>query len=193
MDSRLLRAIEDVQGLLVCSNSGRLREFIVAEHSRLDDLLARPARGGSQFDAASDEEFRKILLRHISIEEKMLLHAAQRQRSGKPLPLAQRLRLDHGALAALMMLPPSPFALAAVRAVFDVHDPLEEAQERVYEQCEELIRFEMDALLTLCEAAPQVPVSPWVDSPKVLAAAKRILARAGYDAALLGPANGEFG
>jgi hypothetical protein len=50
----------------------------------------------------------------------------------------------------------------------------------------------MDALLTRCEAVPQVLVSPWVDSPKVLAAAKRILARAGYDAALLGPANGEF-
>ena len=84
-----------------------------------------------------------------------------------------------------MMLPPSVSTFEAVRAVLDAHNPLEEAPGGVYEQCEELIGSELDKLLAQCETAPQVPVSQWIDSPKVLAAAKRVLLRAGYDSSLL--------
>jgi hypothetical protein len=193
MNSPVPGAVENAQGLSACSDSGKLRDFMAAEHSRLDHLLAGFARDATQVESACYEEFRKILLRHISIEQKILLPAAQRRRGGTPLPLAQRLGLDHGALAALMMLPPSPSTFAVVRAVLDAHNPLEEGPAGVYEQCQELLRSELDALLTRCEDASQVPVSPWVDSPKVLAAAKRALARAGYDAALLDPADEKFG
>ena len=84
-----------------------------------------------------------------------------------------------------MMLPPSACAFAAVRAVLDAHNPLEEVRGGAYEQCEKLIESELDKLLAQCETAPQVPVSQWIDSPKVLAAAKRLLLRAGYDNSLL--------
>jgi len=158
---------------------------MAAEHSRLDDLLARCACGAGQFDAATYEEFRRLLLRHISIEEKILLPAAQRRRNGTPLALAFRLRLDHGVLAALMMLPPVTSTFHAVRAVLDAHNPLEEAPSGAYEQCEDALGSELDELLARCVAAPAVPVSPWVDSPKVVAAAQRVLLRAGYDSSVL--------
>ncbi len=158
---------------------------MAADHARLDELLAQVDPRGAAIDAGAYQEFRKRLLRHIGIEEKILWPAAQRRRGGEPLPLAQRLKLDHGALASLMMLPPSAATVRAVRAVLDAHNPLEEAPGGAYEQCESAADRELDELLDRCRRAAEVPVSPWVASPKVLAAAKRALIRAGYGACML--------
>ncbi|MGH7986316.1 MAG: hemerythrin domain-containing protein [Candidatus Binataceae bacterium] len=167
-----------------------LGEFMTAEHRRLDNLLAQAA-DGRRVDIGAYELLREGLLRHIRIEEKLLLPMAARRRGGIPLVLAARLRLDHGALAALMMLPPAAHTFRAIRAVLDAHNPLEENVGGVYQQCDSLAGAELDELLARSAATPAVPVSAWVDSPKVIAAAKRILARAGYDPALLGPGTGE--
>jgi len=177
--------VKDRDTLPAGSGAGQLYQFMAAEHARLDELLAQASARVSVIDTEAYEEFRKALLRHISIEEKILLPVARRRGGGRPLPVAEKLRLDHGALAALMMLAPSGSTFAAVRAVLDVHNRLEEAAGGAYEQCEELLGSELDELLVQCEAAPQVSVSPWVDSPKVVAAAKRVLLRAGYDGSLL--------
>ncbi|MGH7932434.1 MAG: hemerythrin domain-containing protein [Candidatus Binataceae bacterium] len=158
---------------------------MASEHARLDHLLGEASERAGIAVIESYQQFREGLLRHISIEEKILLPAAQRCGGGAPLPLAGRLRLDHGALATLMMLPPSGSTFRAVRAVLDAHNPLEESPGGAYERCEGLIGPELDDLLVRCEIAPQVPVSPWVDSSKVVAAAQRVLLRAGYGSILL--------
>jgi hypothetical protein len=46
------------------------------------------------------------------MEEKVLLPAAQKARGGEPLQIAAKLRLDHGALAALLV--PTPTAEGSV-------------------------------------------------------------------------------
>jgi len=163
----------------------RLYQLMAAEHANLDRLLVQVSIQEGVTSIETYGEFRKSLLRHIGIEEKILLPMAQRRCGGKPLALAARLRLDHGALAALMMLPPSATTLIAIRAVLDTHNPLEEAPGGVYEQCERLAGGELEEILVRCEVAAKVPVSPWVESPKVLAAAKRMLIRAGYEDSLL--------
>lgn len=164
---------------------GRLYKLMADEHARLDNLLAEATESVGVAATESYRRFREGLLRHISIEEKILLPTAQRRRGGTPLPLAEKLRLDHGALAALVMLPPSVFTFRAVRAVLDAHNPLEESPGGVYEQCESLIESELDEVLFRCETVPRVPVSPWVDRSKVFVAVKLGLMRAGYDEALL--------
>ncbi|MEP6889972.1 MAG: hemerythrin domain-containing protein, partial [Nitrospirota bacterium] len=58
-------------------------------------------------DQGTYDQFRAGLLRHIGTEEKILLPAAQRLRGGQPLPIAAKLRLDHGAIASLLMPPPT--------------------------------------------------------------------------------------
>lgn len=162
-----------------------------AEHALLDELLAKAADGGGAAGAEAYQRFRERLLRHIRIEERILLPMAARKR-GEALALAARLRLDHGALAALLMLPPVDRAFRAIRAVLDAHNPLEEAAGGVYEQCENLAGPEITGLLAEIAATPRVPVSSWVNSPKIFAAAARVLARAGHDPALLGPREEEF-
>src|SRR5262245_30922604 len=74
--------------------------------SRLDALLERAMSDPENIDDSAYAQFRAGLLKHIGMEEKVLLPAAQKLRGGEPLPVAPRLRLDHGALAALLV--PSP-------------------------------------------------------------------------------------
>jgi hypothetical protein len=154
---------------------------MVFEHASLDALLAKAARGSVE----AYREFRQRLLRHIRIEERLLLPMAEQKRGGEPLPLAPRLRLDHGALAALMMLPPNRGTFRAVSAVLKVHNPLEENAGGAYDQCEALAGQHVRELLLQCQQARPVPVSPWIANPKVLEAARRALIRANYAASLL--------
>jgi hypothetical protein len=109
------------------------------------------------------------------------LPAAQQARGGEPLPIAAKLRLDHGALAALLVPTPTPTIIAALRAILAAHNMIEEGPGGVYELCEQLAGPEAEALLAQLHAAPEVPVAPHSDGPRVLAATRRALARAGYD------------
>jgi hypothetical protein len=134
----------------------------------------------SRVDRAAYAEFRAGLLKHISLEEKILLPAAQRWQGGNPLPVAAKLRLDHGALAALLVPTPTPAIIAAIRTVLVAHNALEEGPRGVYERCEQLAGAEADALLAQLQAAPTVPVAPYADGPQVMSVVRRALARAGY-------------
>ncbi|SRR5579875_18758 len=186
--SRKMHAVND-EGPSGARPGDRLYRLLADEHARLDRLLAQASKEQGVKAAESYQRFRETLLRHISIEEKILLPAIRRIRGGVPHPLAARLKLDHGALAALMMLPPLPSTFRAVRAVLDAHNPLEDAPGGLYDQCQQIAGLELDSLIEQSRSAPQVTVSPWSYSPKVLAAAKRLLARGGYDPSLLDDSN----
>ena len=163
---------------------GKLSAFMTAQHRELDNLLLQVGSDGASLDSRAYQSFRELLLRHIRIEERILLPMAERKQ-GAALPIAARLRLDHGALAALVMLPPSSRAFRALRALLDAHNPLEESEDGAYARCEGLAGAEMDELLVQIETAPPVPVSPWIDDARIIATAKRALARAGHNSALL--------
>jgi hypothetical protein len=160
--------------------SGPLTNCLAGDHARLDKLLRRAMTAEGAVDRAAYAEFRAGLLRHISLEEKILLPAAQRWQGGDPLPMAAKLRLDHGALAALLVPTPTPAIIAAIRAILAAHNAVEEGPGGVYERCEELAGAEADALLAQLQAAPEVPVAPHADGPQVMDVVRRALARAGY-------------
>jgi Hemerythrin HHE cation binding domain len=161
--------------------SGPLTHFLASDHTRLDGLLRRAMTEASTIARAAYAEFRAGLLKHISLEEKILLPAAQRWQGGVPLPLAAKLRLDHGALAALLVPTPTPAIIAALRTILVAHNALEEGPGGVYERCEQLAGAEVDGLLAQLHAAPEVPVAPYADGPQVMSVVRRALARAGYD------------
>lgn len=60
---------------------GPIVRYLTEDHAGLDTLLRRGAS-----DSAAYDEFRRRLLRHIGMEEKVLLPAAQRIRGGERLP-----------------------------------------------------------------------------------------------------------
>jgi hypothetical protein len=124
--------------------------------------------------------FRRGLLRHVAIEEKILLPAAQRARGGDPLALAARLRLDHGAIAALLVPTPTPAIVATLRHILTAHNALEEEPGGLYAVCDDLLAGDADAIVGKMASYPDVPMSPHNDGPGVMAALRRALERAGY-------------
>lgn len=114
------------------------------------------------------------------MEEKILLPAAQRWNGGRPLSIAAKLRLDHGALAALLMPTPTPDIIATLRRVLEQHDLVEEGSDGLYEICDRLAGTEAEQLMTGLRATPEVAVLPHSDTPAVLGAVHRALERAGY-------------
>jgi hypothetical protein len=100
-------------------------------------------------------------------------------RGGQPLPIAAKLRLDHGALAALLVPTPTPSIVAAIRAILKDHNVIEEGPGGLYEQCEKLAGAEADEILDALRNAPEVRVAPHNDGPNVMEAMRRALANAG--------------
>jgi hypothetical protein len=162
-----------------------IRSFLERDHERLDQLLARAGSDPDHVDMEAFGEFRCGLLKHIGMEEKILLPAIQRLRAGEPLAIAARLRQDHGAIAALLVPTPHGAVMRALKTVLAIHNRVEEGVDGVYAECERIAGAESDALLQRLRAAPEVPAAAHVDGPKVEAAARRAIIRAGFDASLL--------
>src|SRR5688572_28574991 len=160
---------------------GKIHRYLADDHARLDALLKRAAAHPDAIDADAYGAFRSGLLKHIAMEEKILLPAAQRLRGGNPLPIAAKLRLDHGALAALLVPTPKPSIVAAIHIILAAHNPIEEGPGGLYEECEDLAGAEIDQILTQLGNAPDVRVARHVDGANVIEATRRALAKAGYD------------
>ena len=157
-----------------------LTGFLVEDHRRLDGLLQAAVAHPGTVDDHAYAQFRAGLLRHIGMEEKILLPAAQRLRGGEPLSLAAKLRLDHGALASLLMPTPAAAILATIQGILVDHNVLEEGVAGLYETCDALAGSEGAPILAALRAAPDVAVMPYNDSPAVMNAVRRALERAGY-------------
>jgi hypothetical protein len=159
---------------------GPLSRFLSDDHERLDRLLQHAVADPAKIDDAAYTEFRAGLLKHIGMEEKILLPAARAARGGEPLPMAARLRLDHGAIAALLVPSPTPKIVAALRAILSAHNAIEEGAGGLYDVCERLAGAQVGAWVARLRNAPEVPVAPYNNGPRVLPAARRALERAGY-------------
>jgi hypothetical protein len=161
--------------------AGSLSRYLVEDHRRLDELLQTAVARADHVDQGAYAQFRAGLLRHIGMEEKILLPATQQLRAGEPLPIATKLRLDHGALAALLMPTPTGAIIAKIRTILKNHNLLEEGPGGLYETCDELAGEEAELILAKLQAAPELTVMPHSDGPAVMGAVHRALARAGYD------------
>jgi len=160
---------------------GPLFTYFADDHRRLEELLNRAAAHPDEFEMSTYAQFRSGLLKHIKIEETILLPAAQKARGGDPLPIAAKIRLDHGALTALMVPPPSPVVIAAIRRILRDHNMLEEGPGGLYEICEQLVGNEVQAVLDKARKTSSVPLLPHNNDRFVLDATRRALARAGYN------------
>ncbi|MGH7873813.1 MAG: hemerythrin domain-containing protein [Candidatus Binatia bacterium] len=161
--------------------AGKIHRYLADDHRRLDALIERATAAPEHVGASAYAQFRAGLLKHIGMEEKVLFPAAQKRRGGEPLPVAARLRLDHGALAALLVPPPVAPIIAAIRTILDSHNPIEEDPGGMYDQCEEAVGNAVQQVLYQLQNYAEVKVLPHVNSPFVIAAARRALARAGYN------------
>ena len=157
---------------------GPLSQHMAAEHRRLEALLDRSVADPKHFDAGAFDEFRLGLLRHIGIEEKILLTDARRRRGGEPLPVAKMLRVQHGALASLLVPTPDRALVEEIRTLLRSHDAHEEGPRGLYEACERLAGEEVSALVERAQRAPSVRVAAHFDGVRVRRTAAGALRRA---------------
>lgn len=158
-----------------------LYNFFENDHRRIEGLLAEATKNPGEIQEEFYHQFRTGLLRHIKMEEKILFPAAQKANGGVPLPLQAKLRLDHGALTALMVVPPTPEVIKVLWYIMAKHDLLEEEPDGMYDICENLAQSETETLLEQLRNAPEVPVHPHNTAGYALESAKRSLQRAGFD------------
>jgi hypothetical protein len=144
--------------------AGAIYRYLVNDHARLDGALQR----------REYLEFREGLLRHIGMEQKILLPIIG------PTALAERIHLDHGALAALLVPTPTPAILTAIRTILENHNPLEEGPGGLYEECERLLGSDVEQVVTRLQNTPPVPVARHVDNQTSMESARAALQRAGY-------------
>lgn len=145
-----------------------LTHVLAEDHRRLDALLQAAMSHPDKVEPVVYDQFRSGLLRHIGVEEKVLLPSLQRLQSGVPVPHAAKLRLDHGALAALLMPIPTPSILAAMRATLSAHNRLEEGPDGLYATSDRLAASEADGLIARLRATPEVTVMPPSDRAAVM-------------------------
>jgi len=160
---------------------GLLYDFFTADHRRIETIFEEATQDVNNVDLEKYHEFRVALLTHIKMEEKILFVAAQKANGGEPLPLQAKLRLDHGALTALLVCFPSPKIIQVIAYVMEQHDLLEEEQGGMYEACEKLAHHESQQILTDLRETTPVPVHPFNEASYVLDVAKRCMQRAGFD------------
>ena len=160
---------------------GALYEYLTADHKRFAALLESTVAQPGVINMKPYSEFRKDLLRHISIEEKIVLPAIARWQGGRKAAIADRLRLDHSAIVSLLVPHPTRAILLTLRSIFEVHNPREEGKGGLYELFEMLSGLETDAMLAMLKAAPAVRVLPHNEQPNILEVTKRAVQRAGYE------------
>jgi hypothetical protein len=147
---------------------GPLHLFFSADHRRLDALLKRSIAEPGRVDLAPFGEFRAGILRHIGMEEKVLFTAARQARGGEPLDLAARLRVDHGAIAALLVPTPTPALVAEILSVLVPHNRREEEPGGVYDACDEALGpAGAERLAAELQLFPVPPLKPYNDAPEI--------------------------
>jgi hypothetical protein len=155
-----------------------VEEVLRRDHERLDGLL-RAAVAGQAIDIAAYEAFRGGLLRHIGIEEKILIPFVRSRLSEPALAVAKQLRLDHGALAALLVPTPTSELGEQLQALLVEHNALEEGEGAFYDVCVRLAAADEQTLLGRITAAPPVPLAAHYDGPRAFANITRLLRAAG--------------
>jgi len=158
-----------------------LYQYLANDHDRLDGLLQSATAKPGVTDMQLYAQFRQGLLRHIGLEEKIVLPAIARLQGGRQAAIAERLRLDHGAIVALLVPPPTGSIIATLRSILQVHNALEEQEGGLYQLADQLAGSEAESLLEKLKSAPEVPVLPHNDRPDVIESTRRAVARAGYE------------
>ena len=143
---------------------GPIERFMAEDHVRLDRMLSA-ATAGPKIDADAYARFRHDLLRHIAMEEKVLLPDARARRGGSALELAARLRVDHGAIAKLLVPSPTHAIVDSLRELLARHNELEEGPAGLYAICDTLAGDEAPLVVDKLRAQPSVPVAKHYDGP----------------------------
>ncbi len=149
--------------------AGPITAYLSEDHRRLDALLSESVAGDAGFAREAFDAFRAGLLRHVALEEKILFRALRDASADDALlALLARLRVDHGALASLLVPSPSRALVAEIRLILGPHDGAEDERGGLYERCDALLGGRAAEIVERMRGYPPVKVAAYNDGPRVL-------------------------
>jgi hypothetical protein len=150
------------------TGAGPITAYLSEDHARLDALLSASVAGDA-FAREPFDGFRAGLLRHIALEEKILFRAVRDASNDDALrTLLSRLRVDHGAIAALLVPTPSRALVAELRLILVPHNAVEDEAGGLYERSDALLGARAAELVERMRGYPPVRVAAYNDGPRVL-------------------------
>jgi len=155
-------------------------QYLENDHNQLEDFLNQATAIAGEIDMEPYDKFRRGLLRHISIEEKIAIPTIL-QITGNAVEDAARIRSDHGAIGALLVMSPTASIIATLRSILEVHNAMEEKENGFYSLLDNITGTDEEDLLQRMHLAPEVPASKYNDKQGVLDAVKRAVVRSGYE------------
>lgn len=158
-----------------------LSQFFKEDHDRIDALFSKITEKPNEINMAYYLQFRAQLFRHIKMEENIFFPAAKKANPSMMQEHLPQYRLEHGALTALLVPPPTLTLIKVINYLLTKHNIAEETLDGLYDICEALTQEQTQELLEQLKVTEEVPVHPPNPAPIALEAAKRALKRAGYD------------
>jgi len=159
--------------------------LLAAEHADSQARLRVCVRPDGSVDLKHFDAFRHALLRHIAIEEKVLMPALTRAVGRSPL-FQNGLRKDHAGVAALCVPTPTREWLEDLRELLEHHQRVEEATGGFYALVDEHLGGD-PALLDAVASYPQLTLPDFVRGPKVRELLQQVLALTGITDGALAP------
>ncbi len=144
---------------------GAIEWFMTRDHVDLDKLLLASRGVDGRIDRDVYARFRERLLRHIAMEEKVLIPFA-RAKLGTPLMMAADLRREHGVIAKLLVQSPTGLIIDFISHLLSTHNSLEEGPAGLYAMCDALAGDEAEAIVERLRTQPTVPLAPYYDGPE---------------------------
>jgi hypothetical protein len=145
--------------------AGPIESFMTADRARIDELLRAAERNGGTIDEATYADFRRALLRHIAMDEKVLLPFASTKRAGEPLEAGAPIHVAHAQIAKLLVSPPSGAVVSSLRALLAKLTALEEGPRGLYAACDDLAGDDASGVVGRLAEQPSVPVAQYFDGP----------------------------
>lgn len=161
---------------------GPISAHFLETHVRLDEALRRCLRQPGTVDVEAFDVFRRLLLRHIAQEERVIMPALVKKLGAPPL-FRNALRKDHAGFAALCMPLPEREWVENLSELFAHHAAIEEGPGGLYPLCDEVLVAEAPAVIAAAEALPPLVLAPFNAGPWVRELLAEVLRATGIEGA----------
>jgi hypothetical protein len=155
-----------------------LFEILQTDHRRLDSHLKKSRSTLSGVDEESFAIFRRVLLRHIGIEEKVLFPPLRTLKDSRLDAMMKTLHLDHAAIAAILVLSPTAKSVRQLEELLFAHNRREEEEDGLYPSCDRLPAPVVGRMTAEAQNYPEVSVKPCMDTERSRQNAERALKEA---------------
>lgn len=163
----------------------QVSDILEKQHRCIEQLFLTATSDPDIVDTTGYDQFRATILRHIAIEENVVLPLLRKHLPGG-FPMELQLRMEHDAIAALCVLPPKSTVIFSLQGLIIRHNRLEEAHGTLYDLLDDCARREEEAEVCRQLTDFQQTVPPkYISNPLAYEYARRAVARAGYEQEVL--------